>query len=185
MHQPWARVKNPCPIPAPVDEVVYRVLDDDSLAQVIRDHILPRSEDAPYREAWAQLWALLEADDDLADRALDVLEDFIDGTEADIDGGELSSQQLRRARMYLKRFSDRWERLDNANPVPLQWAGKAAEGLPMPARRVVEKLVNAIDAHRAGTTNPTTVDKTLWGILAKTGLDPAVRNQDPRGKGQR
>lgn len=161
-------------IPDLVGPEVLRDLDDESLTLLLRDHLVPRSDDVDARRRWEQLWTLLRADAALADRAFDVLEGLLDTSETAIAAGELDEQHLRRAEKFRRFCEDAWRRLQVDDDKPLGWAGRAASGFNPPARRVIEQLVDAIVDHRreVAKSAASDADKRLWKILIAVDLDP-------------
>lgn len=159
LDQPWARVKNPTPIPAGVDAVMLEELDDIAFAELLRDNLLPRTP--AERGAWERLWDVLYADDDLAERAFDTLEVFLDqinALKADPAADEIS---LKRAKKFEQHVESAWARL------------QSSEKLPTAVK--VRRLVFAITKHRALTRQhgeTTERDEELWRALERLGLDP-------------
>ena len=175
LDRPWARVREPTPLPRPLTVEQLRSLTEVDLARLLRDHLVPRAEDPDGRGGWERLWALLRAEDDLAERAFDVLEDLLEVTETALAGGGLREAEVRRARKTQRLCQEAWRRLEVDDDGPLAWAGRAARGFNPPARRVLAQLVDAVDAHRRevrATGPPGEVDERLWRVLGRVGLDP-------------
>ena len=177
ISEPWARVKNPTPIPDPLTEAAVLTLSDEELARLLQGNLTPRSESPEDRTKWAGLWRLLADGDDLAERAFDVLEDMLDATSDALDRGDLPEPARRRAVSFRGRCEDAWRRLevDDSKTVALAWAGERAMKFNPEARKVIATLVGAIAKHRATrtTTGPfDKVDSTLWRSLRQVGLDP-------------
>lgn len=177
VDQPWTRVKNPPPIPQDVRAAALRQLDEDELAQLIRAYLLPPGgRDDGERRRWRSMWLELAADDQLRHWAFDVLEDFMDRTEGVLETENLEEATQRRARSFLHRCEEAWERLQGSpRQGPLEWAGPSAGRFNPPARTVMGKLVGAIAAHRAAVhrdREPGDEDERLWGVLRQVGLDP-------------
>lgn len=180
VERPWERVKDPVQLPDLVEHEQVLALSDEEIAGIILSHLLPRSEDSAYRARWDRMWALVAANDVLAHRFLDVLEDFIAVTERAVESG-LEPAQRKRALRYLKLWDDRWKALDGEADEPLKWAGPAVRKLPRPARRVLEKFVDAIDEHRGEVEESGVVrgeDERLWSVLESTGLEPRASRRD-------
>lgn len=175
VDRPWSRVKTPVPIPDRLEPDALRELSRDDLARLLRDQLVPRQPAGPERDRWEQLWALLSRDDELADRAFDILEEFLDQAERALEGGELDEHQRRRAEKFRRFCEDAWQRLQRDDDRPLGWAGRAANGFNPAARRVLEHLVDAIVDHRrvvTATGSPKPHDEGLWRVLADVSLDP-------------
>lgn len=181
LDRPWARVAEIELIPSPLNGRALRELGGSQFAGLIRDHLVPRQPAAEARRQWEQLWDLLAGDDELAERALDVLEQFLDTTEAALHG-ELDEHQTRRASKFLRFCDDAWNRLDRGDDVrPLGWAGKAGRGFNPAAAKVIARIVDAIDTHRdAVGEHGSSADKQLWAVLREVDLDPR-RSRAPRG----
>lgn len=175
LERPWARIKTPVPIPDPADVDDLLTLPLEQLAELVRDHLLPRGQDPDARTRWERLWAALGADDRLADRTFDVLEDLLSTTEADLGSGRLEDADERRARKFLTSCDHAWSRLQGHDDRPLGWAGGRAARFNPPARHVLAQLVDAIAEHRRSVTEAKTVrgvDEELWRVLAAVRLDP-------------
>lgn len=175
LERPWGRVKDPVAIPHLLDTDSLLELTDQDLAILLRDHLVPRP-DLGNRRSWERLWTVLGGDPQLSDRAFDVLEDLLDTTEAALQGEQLDDHQRRRAEKFLRFCEDAWKRLQLDDDKPLGWAGRAAVGFNPPARRVLERLVDAIAHHRTMVTREGSVretDEQLWRVLGAVGLDPA------------
>lgn len=176
IDRPWARVKNPVPIPDPCTADSLAALDDMTFAELVRSHLVPRGQSTPDRRAWEGLWSLLRSDQ-LADRTYDVLEDFLDTTEEAIGGGDLDSKEQARAEKFRMQCQHSWNRIDRdrTRDAPLAWAGSAGQ-FPPAAQRVIAQLVGAIARHRATVLHregkPSPADAELWDILRKLDLDP-------------
>ena len=179
---PWARVKDPTPIPDPVDPEAIRVLSADQLRLLVRDNLLPREDDVEGRARWAKLWAVLADDPELTELAFDVLEDLMDVTEDAIEDDALDQVASKRARKFLRTCEEAWSRLQIDEERPLGWAGRRATTLDPLSRRVLEQLVLAIAGHRHDVTrrgDPKQIDQRLWAVLADVDLDPADYRRGP------
>lgn len=179
LDRPWARVKNPTPIPAVLDRAILSRLDLGAFAELLRDNLLPRRD----RGAWHDLWDLLDANDDLADRALDILESFEDTTSRLVKEPATEAADRERGKKFLEIVNQAISRLSSEaserrqQSEPLQWAGRRAEKFNPLGRRVIERLVLAIDEHRSSTSADTAgpADQELWRVLGELHLDPADR----------
>jgi hypothetical protein len=183
LESPWARVKNPRPIPTRLQPEEISQLDDDQLRLLVRDNLLPRESDVDGRARWVALWALLADDPDLTELAFNALEDLMDVTEDAIEGGGLDEAATKRARKFLRSCEEAWARLQVDEQRPLGWAGRRAMAWDPLSRRVLEQLVLAIAEHRhqltdLGDLHP--VDQQLWAVLEDVGLDPAGYRRGPR-----
>lgn len=177
LEQPWKRVKEPMAIPNPLDVDALHQLSSTDFARLIRDHLVPRETGGPERERWERLWVLLARDEALAERAFDVLDDFLDGAEDAMAGADLDEHARRRAAKFTLHCQNAWERLRIDDGRPLGWAGRAALGFNPAGRRVIAQLVDAIADHRQATTQgraPTREDERLWQVLTQIGLDPGL-----------
>lgn len=166
-NTPWAPVHQAFPIPGTVTAV--RRLPDDEFTELVATNLVTR-QDVP---GWNRLWAQLSADDDLRERAYNVLEQLFETTTAAIESRTLDDKNFSRAKKLRTQLHHAWDRLDREpDQQPLAWAGPAAKGFNPASRKVIDQLVNAIDNHRAGTDDPTTQDATLYAVLQHLGLDP-------------
>lgn len=160
LDRPWARIADPTPIPADVDAEVLGELGDQEFAELLRDNLLPR-EPAVSRSDWEQLWQVLLGDDDLADRAFDLLEEFLEAV-ADVKAAaETDPLELKRATKFEINVQAAWARLERTE---------------MPSYEKIRRLVFAITRHRAKTRargyEPTKADLELWSVLGRLGMDP-------------
>jgi len=175
LERPWDRVKSPVTIPEPLNADQIGQMAAVDFAVLLRDHLVPREPAGGGRRQWERLWDLLAADDRLADRAFDVLDEFLDAAEAALESGELDSHQQSRARKFTRFCEDGWKRLQVDSDRPLGWAGRAAANFSPPARKVLQQLVDAIDTHRREVTAggvPSAEDRQLWSALRAVDLDP-------------
>lgn len=174
---PWRRVVTPETIPDPLTAAAVDGLDGEAFSRLIRDHLVPRTQIPTERANWERLWLLLGNDDDLAERALDVLERYLDQVEHALRDGQLSDQEAKRARKFREFCDASWNRIEGTTAQrPLSWAGRAGRGFTPVAERIIATLVDAIDQHRsaAGSAPASSADETLWASLADVGLDPAA-----------
>lgn len=182
LQSPWARVKNPTPIPHPVDPDQIRVLPEQQLQLLLRDNLLSRDAETDGRARWTALWAALADDPELTEMAFDALEDLLDTTEAAIEDDVLDEAAAKRARKFLRVLEEGWARLQVDEQRPLGWAGRRAVTWDPPSRRVIEQLVLAIAGHRhqlTGHGDAHQVDEHLWAVLAAVDLDPAGYRRGP------
>lgn len=172
---PWARIRVPVPFPdeEPLEEALLE-LDDDTFAELIRDQVVAHDDRPGGRQQWSRLWAILGSDDDLGQRAADVLEDFLDTTETAL-AGELPEADRRRAKKFVLLCNGSLDRLDriDLDDGPLAWAGSAGSRHAPAARHVIAHLVAAIATHRTRTGGQATeADQELWDVLRRENLDP-------------
>lgn len=159
LDRPWARVKNPTPIPEDVGAGVLSGLGEQEFAELIRDNLVPRMPAVP-RARWEQLWKVLLEDDVLADRAFDVLEEFLDAIEA-FKAAEEEPEETERKRIskFETQVQGAWSRLERTE---------------LPAAAKIRTLSEAILTHREqtlGHSKPTKADRELWRMLGRIGLD--------------
>jgi len=157
IERPWARVKQPTTIPAGTTHELVAAMPIEQLAALLRDHLLPSGSAGPERAAWDQFWEVLRGDDELADRAFDVLEEFLDQAEDALDTAEGDDPQRRRMQKFHLNAQNAWQRLQKDPTV--------GRTVPTATRR----LLAAITEHRvavldAGTS--TAADVQLWNVLA-------------------
>lgn len=179
---PWARVKNPTPIPNPLELDRIRGLPKQQLQLLLRDNLLSRDADVDGRARWTALWTALADDPELTEMAFDALEDLMDITEGAIEDDVLDEAAAKRARKFLRVLEEAWARLQVDEQRPLGWAGRRATTWDPPSRRVIEKLVLAIAGHRhqlTGHGDAHQVDEHLWAVLADVDLDPAGYRRGP------
>lgn len=175
LEQPWARVKEPVAIPAPITVATLEALSEQDLAVLLRDHLVPRRPDGVERARWESLWRVLSADDGLAERCFDVLEQFLGDVDAVLADGDPDEHTRKRMEKFRRFCDDAWQRLQMHHDRPLGWAGRAGAGFNPAGRAVISKLVDAVDRHRAVTQvegGGTEADRQLWQVLGDVGLDP-------------
>jgi hypothetical protein len=175
-ERPWVRVKTPNKVPCPVDDVVLNDLGDTEFAALLRDQLVPRQPQGPERDRWEQLWALLVENDSLADRAYDVLEEFLEAIEHAKGNSGLEARERERVEKYERFVHDAWNRLETVDR-PLGWAGRGAMAFNSPARKVIDQLVTAIADHRrtVRSSRPAdNADEHLWAVLRRIRLDPGT-----------
>lgn len=159
---PWARVRNPTPIPDRLRSITQ--FSDDEFAELIRSNLMPRGTDKAGRQRWEHLWRFLQSNDDLAEQTYDVLEEFIDETDDALDRGDLDEAQTKRATKFIDQCDAAWNRLER-------------RGSSRPShRRMIMVLSRAIADHRraiqdAGYSRPE--DEELWSLLHRFKLDPS------------
>lgn len=161
LERPWARIADPTPIPEDVDAELLDEMDDQAFAELLRDNLLPRVAEVR-RVDWEQLWQVLREDDDLAERAFDVLEDFLDAIEDRKRSGQADEAELKRVRKFESAVKSGWGRLERTETVT--------------AEMRVRRLIGAITRHREKTLakgwEPTSADRDLWKMLGRLGVDP-------------
>ncbi|MFM9261789.1 hypothetical protein ACKAMS_24440 [Rhodococcus sp. 5A-K4] len=169
-QEPWRRISNPVDLPAFSGAADLRVLDAEVFECILRDHLIPRSSERKYNAHWRNFWNVLAFDDELADRATAILEDFVDQAKAALDAEELDDKQQGRARKFIDKSVMALDRIDKAEDAPLAWIGERAAQFNPRSREVIEKLVQAIAEHRKTLDN-----ENLWRVLRLVGLDPDAR----------
>lgn len=178
IERPWERVKDPTRIPPALSVEMLSAMPAGDFAQLIRDHLLPRQPRGEERERWERLWTLLGTSDELGERAFDVLDEFLDAVEHALEAGALDEQAQRRAQKFSGSCRDAWKRLDVDQGRPLGWAGQLTAAKFNPAaRRVIDRLVTAIDAHRREVLRVGSgggEDDILWQVLQQLNLDPGL-----------
>jgi len=182
LQSPWARVKNPTPIPDPLELDQLRALPKQQLQVLLRDNLLSRDAEIDGRARWTALWAALADDPELTEMAFDALEELMDITEDAIEDDVLDEAAGKRARKFLRVLEEAWARLQVDEQRPLGWAGRTATTWDPPSRRVIEQLVLAIAGHRhqlTGHGDAHQVDEHLWAVLADVDLDPAGYRRGP------
>ncbi len=120
-QEPWRRISNPVDLPAFSGAADLRVLDAEVFECILRDHLIPRSSERKYNAHWRNFWNVLAFDDELADRATAILEDFVDQAKAALDAGELDDKQQGRARKFIDKSVMALDRIDKAEDAPLAW----------------------------------------------------------------
>ena len=78
MPEPWARVKNPTPLPDKPQARALSRLDQESFAALIRDALPAPTTDDPRdgQRRWRALWTLIAGNQPLRQRTLTVLEEW-------------------------------------------------------------------------------------------------------------
>lgn len=174
IDRPWIRVRTPVAVPHPLDDEVLHALDDEAFAALLRDQLVPRQPRGPERDRWEQLWTVLVESDAVAERAYDVLEEFLDTIDRAKSESGLSARERGRIEKYEQFVNAGWNRLETVGR-PLGWAGRGAMAFNSPSRKVIDQLVLAIAEHRRAVraSRPVDdVDKRLWDVLKSVRLDP-------------
>lgn len=173
-EMPWARVRQPVAIPAPVNVGALLALPNDEFAFLLRCHLVPRDAQGPGKRAWSDLWGVLRADQDLSDRAFAVLNGFLDAVEDAESSAVLVAPEASRVKKFGNQVEMAMDRL--ARREPLGWAGKKALRHPAHSREVIAILISAIARHRArtlaGPGAPSEYDRDLWATMRRLGFDP-------------
>lgn len=168
--RPWERVRSPRALPPDTAPEALQELDEADYAVLLRDHVIPRAQDRVYRRQWDQFWQAVGEDDELAERALDILEGFVDQAREDLDGDELTDHQRKRAKSYSRYFQDAMDRIERAENA-LSWAPIHVQKLPRRGQSLILDLVDAIEDHQDATAEPTEADRDLWAILDRLHLN--------------
>lgn len=179
--RPWARVKTPVVLPENINRLYLEALSDDEFAELLRSNLVPHGQSREDRARWEMLWSELRATDSLAEHSYDVLEEFLDTSEPDLQDESLTPEQKKRVAKFVRLCTDSWTRLDrgrsrNRGPAPLEWAGESAQRHPVQLKHDLARLVGAIARHRGevlrGGRGPSRADADLWDTLRAIGLDP-------------
>lgn len=147
LEKPWARVKQPTVLPQALDRDLVAGLQVDQLAEVLRDHLVPSGGAGPERAAWDRFWAVFAADDDLAERAFEVLEDFLDQVEDALKAVGDEDPQRKRMTKFQLNAENAIARLDKEPAV--RGARGAGRYRPGAARAAVTTAVRAEALARA------------------------------------
>lgn len=177
-EQPWARIKQPTPIPSGIGVDELAAWTDQQFSDLLRSHLVPRDQSRAGRAAWDQLWQALRSEE-LSERTYDCLEHMIGLTQDALAVG-LDEAQQRRATKFLELCDQAWRRVDRPrvgdsdDRPPLAWAGRSGR-FTLGAQRVIATLIDAIDAHRDAVTSDgqtRQADLELWASLRQVHLDP-------------
>lgn len=163
--EPWRRV---APIAIPTEPSIADALDlasDDDVVALVHANLLPR--DPAQRGAWAKLWAIIAADEDLTTLVGDAIDGWLDQADQ-AEATETDPKTLKRIAKFRQTAEAALDRLDQ----PLAWAGPIARRYNRPARHTLDALVSAITTHRANTSAPRAADHDLWSLLDQLHLDP-------------
>lgn len=164
-ESPWDRIKDPVPVPEPCTAVVLRLLTDEEFALLLRSHLVP----GPDRSGFQQLWIVLAFNDDLADRAFDILEEWLEVAEQHLRTGPQSS----RARKFRGFCDGAWNRLTKIR----QFDTKEEMEQPAP-HTTAGHFALAIHRHQQACAGAATaVDQALWAALNHA-RDRANRGKD-------
>lgn len=147
LEQPWARVKQPTVLPPALDRDLVAGLQDDQLAEVLRDHLVPSGGAGAERAVWDRFWAVLSADDDLAERAFEVLEDFLDQVEDALEAASAEHPQRKRMTKFQLNAENAIARLDREPTV--RGTRGVGRGQPGVDRAAVTTAVRAEALRRA------------------------------------
>jgi hypothetical protein len=159
-------------IPEPLHRGALAVMSASEFAALLRAHLVPRSPTGEERRRWERLWQLLDADDELADRAFDVLERDLDLARDALATGGLEAHTVKRIEKFQRFCNEAWKRLEASEADVL---GRRGQRFPRKIRRTIADLVRAIDQHReavTGSEQPRPADEELWQVLGRVGLDP-------------
>lgn len=168
LSQPWLPVHDAAPIPPTAEDL--RLLDAEGFAAVVAANLVAR-QDVP---GWNRLWKILATDDDLRERAYDLLERLLSVTDEALANRTVDAKNFSRARKLRDHLDRAWKRLDSdPADAPLAWAGTAASGFNAPSKRVIAQLVDAIAQHRTANEEPDDTDRQLYAVLHRVGLDPS------------
>lgn len=163
--EPWKRV-GAVAIPEGNLTDILLEMPQEEFGRLIHANLAPRDPSGAGRQPWSLLWATVAGDQDLTDSATEHLQSWKDACTAAAPTADANT--ARRISKFQRQADEALNRLDQ----PLAWAGVAAVKFNVPARRVIEQLVDAICAHRNSTTDPTDSDRALWAAMDALGLDP-------------
>lgn len=166
IERPWARVKQPKVIPREVSHDLVVSLPVEQLAALLRDHLLPSGPSGPEREAWDRFWSVLGEDDDLAERAFDVLEEFLDDTEDALEVTDDGDPQRKRMQKFALNAQNAWARLQKDPTV--------GRTVPAAQRRLLAAIVEHRTAVLGAGVAPTAADRKLWRVPGTLGADGRV-----------
>jgi len=171
IERPWARVKQPTTIPEGTTRELVAAMPVEQLAALLRDHLLPSGSAGAERAAWDQFWEVLRGDDELADRAFDVLEEFLDQVEDALEAAAGDDPNRKRMQKFQLTAQNAWQRLEKDSSRPRA-----------PGAAIVRRLVAAIAAHQdavhAAGDGSRDYDEQLGGVLNAVDLDlPSPRQQ--------
>lgn len=173
VDQPWVRVKQPTVLPLAPDRDLVADLPSDQLAAMLRDHLIPSGAAGSERAVWDRFWAVLHAHDDLAERAFDVLEDFLDQVEDALEAAGPEHPQRRRMQKFQLNAENAVARLDREPAVRGTRGSRLdhsrLESERATALRETRLFGAAIAAHRDATEYSgrgfTVADLELWAVL--------------------
>ncbi len=185
---PWMRVKDPTPLPKDPSPTKLanslRDCDDEVLGRLIRDHLVPLSDETAYRRGWNAFWRALGFDPVLRARADTILDGFLDVAEAALDAGGQDAAQVKRTEAFFERCENALDRILKREDEPLAWAGAAAVRYNPVSRKVIDQLATAIAQHRRDLDNAvlwSTFDDVLRDMLGGAAADVKI----PRGRRRR
>lgn len=173
LQHPWSGFAHAhTAAPAPLTEWI-RGLPDDQFAALVRGNLI-RHDDSPLgRTTWANLWRTLALAGDLADRAGDLVEGWLDEADAFLvdhpDDAE-AKDFCRRAEHALQRIDTSREQLGNEDLVD----------------SVTGRLIRAIYEHELATREADLevrdIDVELWGRARNSAerLARALKRRDRR-----
>ncbi|OIV39142.1 hypothetical protein BIV57_02080 [Mangrovactinospora gilvigrisea] len=176
----------PVTLPEQISAPQLLALPDEDFAQLLRDNLLPREEEGPQRRAWQEFWHVLNADDDLSDRAYDTLEDFLDQTERALAQEGLEEREQKRLQKFELNLNMGWDRMERSEREQRElYRGSDKEAVRdrltpynAPAKRTIAALVRAIAEHRAtvvdGGEPKRETDERLWSVLEDLNLSMLV-----------
>lgn len=168
LSQPWLPVQHAAPIPTTLEQI--HLLSGPAFDELVATNLVAR-QDVP---GWNRLWKFLADDDTAREATYDVLERLLEITDEALNARALSAKDFPRARKLRDQLDRAWKRLDSdPDHQPLAWAGSAAAGFNPASKRVIARLVEAIDQHRADTPDPDATDQDLYAVLGQLGLDPS------------
>ena len=170
MPEPWARVKNPTPLPDRPQARALSRLDQESFAALIRDTLLPPATDDPRegQRRWRALWTLIAGHEPLRQRTVGVLEEWQQQATVALEQDELDPKTDRRVRKFVGKVDAQLRFLD-ARPA---WRMRLNAVEDAALRQLVKGIAShrTILLRRGDTPGDHTV--RMWGALEAVGLDP-------------
>jgi len=144
------------PIPDPLNALRLRLLTLDELETVLHSNLVPQGGN---KAQFFALWILLSFNNDLAERAFDILEAWLD----QIDALPADDPQQEQAKRFKGRCEDAWNRLTRFRDCDTR------ERIPDPGTTAA-RFALAIGAHRQaiGETAGTAWDQALWAAPTQT-----------------
>lgn len=150
---PWDRITQPFSIPDPCTAVPLRLLEDRDFAQLLRSHLVPRSD----RALFQQLWIVVAFNDDLTERAFDILDGWMDAADDHVE----TAREGDRSHKFRTFCDGAWNRLTKIR----EYDTRSGMNLPVP-HTTAGRFVVAIHGHRQiCAAAATAVDHALWAAL--------------------
>lgn len=149
--EPWVRIKEPLGIPGEVTASWIRLLSDEEFGLLLASNLLPKDDVAAFRT----LWALIAYNDDLAQRAFDQMEVWLDACE--------DNPEAPRAKKFYSLLDTMWNELVKIRDTDLV---QDPVKVPVGGTTLTARLVQVIEYHRSAIAalgiEPSAVDEALW-----------------------